>query len=106
MPLSSKVFICAARRIAVVWEMTASRKHLKRDFLGALVTSVVLQTRFAAALPLLFFRILEGALPKIKDSSAARIDPKTNPTGRECVPPGGQSLCWRDIGSNAGFIQL
>jgi hypothetical protein len=58
------------------------------------------------ALPLQLFRFLEGALRKIKDSSAARIDPKTNPTGRKCVPPGGQSLCWRDIGSNAGFIQL
>jgi hypothetical protein len=62
--------------------------------------------RRAKALPLQLFRFLEGALRKIKDSSAARIDPKTNPTGRECDPPGGQSLCWRDIGSNAGFIQL
>jgi len=104
--LNSKVFILEIAQMKQVRFFPTRKQGVQRDRTGAVVTDVVLPRQFCAGPPLPFARFLEGALRKIKASSAARIEPKTNPTGRECDPPGGQSLCWRDIGSNAGFIQL
>ena len=118
--LNNKVFISDGTVNVTSEKALTTRRCSKRDLVGSPIWSVVTQTRFLLDLPAVCncdiasssrsssatLAISKGSVTKNIPLKLIALRTENQATGHECDPPSGQCLCWRDIGSNAGFIQL